>query len=309
MNNNCDLETAKEVLRIRLSQMLINERYKAGEFKIPIHLALGHEAIAVAVSSIMQGEDQLVVSHRNIHYNLARTKALKPELDEYLLRENGLAGGQLGSMNLANEEKNIVYASSILGNNLPVASGLALAKKVKGEKSIVIVETGDGAIEEGAFYESLLFMKSNNLSVLAVVEDNGWSLATRTEERRCDINLDKIAEALSVKYEKLSSNNVYEYIEKLKFLKEYSLENKIPVIVEVELTTLGGWYLKTPENLEGRFINYHAGPAPEINLEKGPEIESSPKDPVFVLAKLFEKNVFQKMSRETLEELRKETEQ
>ncbi|MDO8435942.1 MAG: thiamine pyrophosphate-dependent enzyme [bacterium] len=305
---NYDLEIAKEVLRIRLSQMIVNEKYKEGVFKIPIHLAMGHEAIAVAVSSVMQGDDQLLVSHRNIHYNLARTKALNPELDEYLLRENGLAGGQLGSMNLANEEKNIVYASSILGNNLPVASGLALAKKVKREKSIVIVETGDGAIEEGAFYESLLFMKSNNLSVLIVIENNGWSLATKIKERRCDINLDKIAEALSVKYEKLSSNNVYEYIDKLKFLKEYSLENKIPVIVEVELTTLGGWHLKTPENPEGRFINYHAGPAPEINLENGPEIESSENDPVFVLAKLFEKDVFQKMSQEILGELRKETE-
>ncbi|MDO8504045.1 MAG: thiamine pyrophosphate-dependent enzyme [bacterium] len=303
-----DIETAKEVLRIRLSQMIVNEKYKEGVFKIPIHLAMGHEAIAVAVSSVMQGNDQLLVSHRNIHYNLAKTKALKPELNEYLLRDDGLANGQLGSMNLANEEKNIVYASSILGNNLPVASGLALAKKVKKEKSVVIVETGDGAIEEGAFYESLLFMKSNNLSVLIIVENNGWSLATKIKERRCNINLIKIAEAMDVKYEKLSSNNVYEYIEKLKSLKEYSLENKMPVIVEVELTTLGGWYLKTPENPKGRFINYHAGPAPEINLENGPEIESSENDPVFVLTKLFEKDVFQKMANEILQELTQEIE-
>lgn len=306
---NYDLKTAKELLRIRFSQMLINEKYKEGVFKIPIHLALGHEAIAVAVDSVMAEDDQLILSHRNIHYNLARTKALKPELDEYLLKKEGLAQGQLGSMNLANEEKNIVYTSSILGNNLPVASGLALAEKTKGEEGIVFVETGDGAIEEGAFYESLLFMKSNNLSVLVIVENNGWSLATRIQERRCEINLDKIAEALNVKYEKLNNNNVYEYIEKLRDLREQSLENNIPIIIEVELTTLGGWYLKTPENPEGRFINYHSGPAPEINLGKGPEIENTQSDPVFVLEKLFEKDAFQKMSQETLEELRKETEQ
>lgn len=106
--------------------MIINEKIKIGNFNIPIHLALGHEAIAVAVDSIMEEDDQLVLSHRNIHYHLARTKLLKPELDEYLLKKDGVAAGQLGSMNLANEEKNIVYTSSILGNNLAVAAGIAL---------------------------------------------------------------------------------------------------------------------------------------------------------------------------------------
>ncbi len=307
--SNYDLEIAKEVLRVRLSQMVINEKYKAGEFKIPIHLAMGHEAIAVAVDSIMQKDDQLVLSHRNIHYNLARTKALKPELDEYLLRKEGLAQGQLGSMNLASEKENIVYASSILGNNLSIASGLALAKKVKKEKSVVIVETGDGAIEEGALYESLLFTKSNNLSVLIIVENNGWSLATRIKERRCDIDLTKIAESLGARYEKLNSNDVYEYVERLRDLREQSLESNTPIIIEVELTTLGGWYLKTPENPTGRFINYHAGPAPEVSLEKRPVIEDEKSDPVFVLEGILGKDAIQKMSQEILDELKKETEQ
>lgn len=306
MENNYDLGIAREILRIRLSQMIVNEKYKAGEFEIPIHLAMGHEAIAVAVDSIMEEDDQLVLSHRNIHYNLARTKSLKPELDEYLLKKEGLAGGQLGSMNLANEKKNVVYASSILGNNMPVASGLALGKKVKNEEGIVIVETGDGGIEEGAFHESVEFMKSNDLPVLVIVENNGWSLATQIKERRCDINLKKFSEVFGVKYEKLSGNDVFEYIEKLRNLRQYSLEHRFPVIVEVELTTLGFWYLKTEDNPGGRFINYHAGPAPEINLAAGPQIEDSEKDPVFVIKKYFERNIFDKASQETLENLKKE---
>ena len=307
MKQNYDLETAKGVLRIRLSQMLVNEKYKAGEFKIPIHLALGHEAIASAVDGIMEEKDQLVLSHRNIHYNLARTKYLKPELDEYLLKKEGLGGGQLGSMNLANEEKNIVYTSSILGNNLPVATGLSLAKKVKKEGGIVIVETGDGAIEEGTFYESLLFAKSNNLPLLVVIENNGWSLATRIKERRCDIDLAKFADSLSLKHEKLTGNNVFKYIEKLKNLKQYSLENNAPVVVEVELTTLGGWYVEDANNPAGkRFINYHAGPAPEVFLKNLPVIEESDKDPVFVLNGQFNEAVLREASAEILKQLKEE---
>ena len=72
---------AEEIMRVRIAQLLINERYKAGAFRIPIHLALGHEAIAVAVSAVMTPEDRLVLPHRNLHYNLARGATLKSVLD------------------------------------------------------------------------------------------------------------------------------------------------------------------------------------------------------------------------------------
>ena len=76
---------ALEVLRLRLSQMLINERYKSKDFKIPIHLAMGHEALAVAAASAMTSEDRFVLSHRNLHYNLALGARVKDVLAEFLL--------------------------------------------------------------------------------------------------------------------------------------------------------------------------------------------------------------------------------
>lgn len=295
-----DIKIAKNILQVRLGQMIVNEKLKNGEFKIPIHLAFGHEAIAVAVDSVMENNDQLVLSHRNIHYNLARTKLLKPELDEYFLKIEGLAGGKLGSMNLANEEKNIVYTSSILGNNFSVACGLALGQKVKGEKSAVFVVGGDGSMEEGSFYESLVFLKSNELSSLVIIENNKWSLATEIKERRCNIDLQKFGESLGVKYQKLNSNDPYEYIEKLTALREEALNDKTPALIEVELTTLGGWYSN------GRFINYHAGSAPEINLIDWPIIEPSDNDPVFVLQKYFDQNILGEASKEILKNLKQE---
>ncbi|MGD0854218.1 MAG: thiamine pyrophosphate-dependent enzyme [Dehalococcoidia bacterium] len=303
---NCDLKVAQEILRVRLSQLVINEKYKGGSFKVPIHLALGHEAIAVAVDSIMEDDDKLILTHRNIHYNLARTKLLKPELDEYLLKKEGVAQGQLGSMNLANEDKNIVYTSSILGNNLAVAAGVALGEKVKGTNSLVIVVTGDGAMEEGSFYENLVFLKSNGLSCLVLVENNGWSLATTIDERRCNIDIRKIAESLSIRYEKLVDNDTYRYIEKLNALKQHVLESKTPAVVEIDLTTLGGYYVKAGENTKPRFINYHAGPAPEVSLKELPLIEESNSDPVFVLLKYFEQSVLEKTSSEILRKIEHE---
>ena len=66
------ISIAKEILKNRFFQICINQKYKEKEFKIPIHLALGHEAIAVAINKIMTKKDNLILSHRNIAYNLAR---------------------------------------------------------------------------------------------------------------------------------------------------------------------------------------------------------------------------------------------
>ena len=156
-NEKKNLKIIKKIIWIRIAQIIINERYKKGDFVIPIHLAMGHESIAVAVNSVIKEFDSLFLTHRNIHYNLARMDTLKEELDEYYLKKTGLAKGKLGSMNLSNPDKNIIYSSSILGNNLAVGSGYALANKLKNQNGVVFIVTGDGAIEEGAFYESLLY--------------------------------------------------------------------------------------------------------------------------------------------------------
>src|SRR3989344_515044 len=285
MKNKPDINIAKEVLRLRFSQMIVNEKYKAGLFKIPIHLAIGHEAIAVAVSSIMEKNDKLVCSHRNIHYNLARAGALKPILDEYFLKKEGLAGAKLGSMNLANDKAGIVYTSSILGNNLPVATGLALAQKAKDSQGLVLVQTGDGAMEEGSFYESLLFLRSNALSAIVIVENNGWSMHTKIDERRSPIDFAKFATSLGVDYEKFSGNDVYDYIRRLKEIRQRILKNKTSLVLAVDLTTLGGWHVEEGDKKEKRFIHPHAGPLPKTTMTETPELEHTANDPVFMLEK------------------------
>ena len=277
------LEIAEEIIRLRLAQMIVNEHYKSGDFKIPIHLALGHEALAVAVSQAMTGQDKLVLSHRNIHYNLAREDSLKALLDEYLLKPEGIGQGRLGSMNLANVGAGIEYSSSILGNNLSVATGIALGHKVCDSGVVTFVVTGDGAIEEGAFYESLCFMRSHNLSVVIIVENNDWSLGTRIDERRGELDLGALGSALDIGVVSLQDNDPVDYMEKIAESRERAGETLTPVIVEVALATLGDWRLKTDDYPEGKYINYHAGPAPTVDLSSGSVLHEDERDPVYVL--------------------------
>jgi len=252
----------------------------------------------------MNENDHILLSHRNIHYNLIATKKIKIELDEFSLKKNGLANGKLGSMNLSNKDKNIEYSSSILGNNLPVACGVSLGKKIKKTQGITIVVTGDGAIEEGSFYESLIFAKTLNLPLIFLVENNEWSLGTSIKERRCAIDLSKLSKSLDLYYSCLEGNDPFNYINELKNIKNRSIQNNCPSILEVKLKTLGYWIKQDGYNSPSRFINYHAGPARKLKENDLPLIEKSLYDPIFVLKKYLSNNTLD----ETIKSIQKKIE-
>ena len=271
----------------------MNEDLKKRSFTIPIHVALGSEAIAIAVSNMMKADDQLVLTHRNMAYNLARAGALKPVYDEYKLSPNGVAGGTLGSMNLTNPSRGIVYSSSVLGNNVSVGCGVALAKRVRRDAGIVIVTTGDGAIEEGGFYEALVLAKSQNLKLMLIVENNNHSMSSTIEQRRCGILIDKVCEAVDVGYKPLSSNDVFEYVPALMELRAAVEVQSAPICVEVTLSLL----------------NQHAGPTPgwatdpmNVDLKNGLVVRNAAQDPLYVLRETMGEEEFEKIATQVASE-------
>src|SRR5207244_7737170 len=127
----------------------------------------------------------------------------------------------------------------ILGNAMGVAAGVGLGLRVQESPGIVIVVTGDGAIEEGAFTESLTFMRTYHVSGLIIVENNGWSMSTTIPERRCDIHLDRLATAFDVEYRTIEGNDPFAYIELLQRMRDEVPQRRCPAIVEVKVHTLG----------------------------------------------------------------------
>ena len=272
---------ASEMVRLRLSMLLINDMIKQKAFSVPIHLALGHEAIAVAVSKVMDDNDRLLLTHRNIHYNIARSFDLSAEIDEYRLSKSGQGGGAFGAMNLTNPEAGIVYTSSILGNCLPVAVGVAKALAVKGHESATLAVTGDGALEEGAFYEALMMACSLKMPIIYLIENNEWSMYTRIDERRCDVDLSGMAQTFDIPYVHLEGGNPEQYVEVLASVRKDVVSKSAPAIVEVSLSTLGDFHVHE-ENKPPRYINYHHGGVAALKYEGGPVIEESARDPVYL---------------------------
>jgi pyruvate dehydrogenase E1 component alpha subunit len=281
-----NLLLVRETLRLRLGMMRINELIKQKAFQVPVHLAFGHEAIAVAVADIMADDDRLLLTHRNIHYNIARSPHLRGEIDEYHLVESGLGGGRFGAMNLTNPARGIVYTSSILGNCLPVAVGVAKGLAMRGRTAATIAVTGDGGMEEGAFYEALMMARSLSLPVVFLVENNQWSMYTRIEERRCPIDLRRMAEAFAVPYCALSGGDPAAYRKRLSARRAAAVARGEPCVVEVALSTLGGFWVEEPGR-ERRYVNYHHGAVAALNYADEPVIEASERDPLYALARRF----------------------
>jgi len=276
-----------EMIRLRHWQHIMNEDLKKKLFTVPIHVAFGSEAIAVAVSNIMTSDDQLALTHRNMAYNLARAGALKPVYEEYKLSGSGVSGGRMGSMNMVNPARGIVYSSSTLGNNFSVACGLALAKRAKREPGVVIVTTGDGAMEEGGFYEALVFAKSQRLKLMIVVENNNHSMSSTIEQRRCDIAIEKMCEAVNVRYKLLATNDVFEYVPVLSALRTHVDEQATPLCVEAKLA----------------LMNQHAGPTPgwpadpmNVDIKNGMVVRDSVDDPLHVLKQTIGAAEFDKLA-------------
>jgi pyruvate dehydrogenase E1 component alpha subunit len=124
--------TSDEILlmKLRMWQMEINEELKQMRFKVPVHLGLGTEALVVAIASVIHSGDNLLLSHRNAAFNLVLAEDPGAVVREYRGLNNGLAFGQLGSMNLVNPKSGVVYSSSILGNNISVACGCAYGRRI-----------------------------------------------------------------------------------------------------------------------------------------------------------------------------------
>jgi len=270
-------ELTDDVLRLRRIQLAINKDISAKKFNIPVHLALGHEALAISIVESMGLHDQILLSHRNIHYQIALGATYEQLFAEYQLSPEGLARGNFGSMNLVSPQNRNIYTSNILGNNLSVALGVAQSQKLAGGANATWVVTGDGAIEEGAFYESLLCASSWKLPIIYVIENNQWSLGTDINSRRTEIDLASLGKSLAVEFFQLRGNLLVDYLELLAEARSIALMGK-PIIIEAHLETLGGYHVE--ESNRTRYINYHAGGA-KLDHSNDVIVEDT-SDPVYV---------------------------
>jgi len=169
---------------IRMSEEAIAENYASGQMRCPTHLSIGQECVPSVLSEILLPNDLAVSTHRAHAHYLAKGGSLDAMVAEIYGKETGCSGGRGGSMHLIDESVGFMGSTAIVGNTIPIGVGLGLAKKVKSESGISVVFLGDGAIEEGVFYESANFAAVRGLPVLFVCENNLYSVYSSLADRQ-----------------------------------------------------------------------------------------------------------------------------
>lgn len=193
---------------------------------------IGQEAISVGVASALNKDEFILPMHRNLGVFTTREIPLNRLFSQFQGKPGGFTQGRDRSFHFGTQEYKIVGMISHLGPQLGVADGIALADKLKKEKKVTVVFSGDGGASEGDFHESINTAAVWDLPVIFVIENNGYGLSTPSNEQfRCKSFADK-AIGYGIEGVTVDGNNVLKVYETVKNLAESIRENPRPVILE-----------------------------------------------------------------------------
>jgi pyruvate dehydrogenase E1 component subunit alpha len=172
------LDLYRQMVLIRRFEEKSAEFYSEGKIGGFLHLYIGEEAVAVGACKALRQEDHLLTAYRDHGWAIARGLDPKRVMAELLGRATGVTGGKGGSMHLASREHQYWGGHAIVGGHLPLATGVGLAIRYKGEHQAVLCVTGEGSTNIGYFHESVNLAAVWKLPVVYLVENNQYGMGT-----------------------------------------------------------------------------------------------------------------------------------
>ena len=172
------------MIRIRRFEDKCAELYTQEKIRGFLHLYDGEEAVAAGVIPVLGPDDKIVATYREHGHALVRGVSMNAVLAEMFGKAEGCSGGRGGSMHLFDAETNFYGGNAIVGGGLPLAGGLALADRMRGDNHVTACFFGEGAVAEGEFHEALNLATLWTLPVLFICENNGYAMGSalaRTE--------------------------------------------------------------------------------------------------------------------------------
>lgn len=183
--------------------------YPTDQIKSPVHLSIGQEAISVGVCDALNDDDVVGGTYRGHAVYLAKGGDLNAMIAEMYGKDTGCARGKGGSMHLVAMDQFVLGTSAVVATTIPIAAGYALALKRAGTGRIAVTFFGDGATEEGCFYETLNFAALHKLPVLFVCENNGYAIHEPLAKRWAATDLCRRVEGFGVPAQRIEDGDVF----------------------------------------------------------------------------------------------------
>lgn len=201
------LQLYAQMLEIRIFEEFVVNLVNQRKIACPTHLCIGQEAISAGVCAALERRDLVWGTHRSHGPFLGKVREFDGLMAELLTRDSGVSQGYGGSMHLTSRKHGFMASTAIVAGTLPLAVGGGLALHRTKQKAISVAFFGDGAMDEGVFYECLNLAAVYRLPVLFVCENNLYSTHRRLEHRQAQTDLSMKAQAFGLKTVRVDGND------------------------------------------------------------------------------------------------------
>jgi len=251
-----DPDAAREWLRTMLLIRRFEERAqqmyakaKVGGF---LHLAIGEEATIVGTCRAMRDEDYLISTYRSHGHALARGSDANRVMAELFGREAGVSGGRGGSMHMFDLERRFMGGYGIVGGNLPLGAGMALASDYLGTEDVTVCVFGDGAINQGTFGETLNLAALWSLPIVFMVTNNQFGMGTALARHSAETELFRRGESYGVSGVRCDGMDVADTYAVMREAIRGVREERRPVLVEAVTYRFRGHSAADPEDYRSK---------------------------------------------------------
>jgi len=225
----------RDMIRVRAFEFEALQKYQSGKMGGFLHLYIGQESVAVGACSLMGDNDHVITAYRDHGHALAVGMSMNECMAELYGKATGCSKGKGGSMHFFAPDKNYWGGHGIVGGQTPLGLGLAYGLKYKGLKGAALCFLGDGAVNQGCFYESMNLAALFDLPVIYVIENNKYSMGTSLE-RSSVINqcLAQRGEAFCIDWTQANGEDVYEVRAVLQKAIERAHNESKPAVIEFD---------------------------------------------------------------------------
>jgi len=236
-----------QMVRIRRFEERSLRAYQQGHIGGFLHLYIGQEAVAVGSVSVMGENDHVITAYRDHGHALAVGMDMDECMAELFGKKTGCSKGKGGSMHFFAPDKNFWGGHGIVGGQTPLGLGFAYALKYKSTQGACLCFMGDGATNQGPFYESLNLASLWNLPVIYIIENNGYSMGTSESRHSAGEPLARRGEVFDVNWSVHHGHDLYEVRAAVHEALSLAREESKPSVLEITTYRYRGHSVADPD--------------------------------------------------------------
>jgi pyruvate dehydrogenase E1 component alpha subunit len=240
-------EWLQAMMLIRRFEERAGEMYAKAKVGGFLHLAIGEEATIVGSTRALRDQDYLISTYRSHGHTLARGSDPNRVMAELFGRVDGLCNGRGGSMHMFDLERRFMGGYGIVGGNLPLAAGFALASDYLGRDEVTLCQFGDGASNQGTFGETMNLAALWKLPVVFMITNNQFGMGTALERHSAITDLLRKGEGFGVPGMRCDGMDVMDTYSVTSEALRIVREERRPVLVEAVTYRFRGHSMADPE--------------------------------------------------------------